>query len=102
MSDGFSVFYDTKAEIFKGIGEYDNKFEAKKTIYGDFQPLSGKLEDCEYGFRAVSSASLYCTDTDAWEIGIGDYAQVDGKRYRVEHVERRKLGAKILLKEMLA
>lgn len=101
MNNGFKAFYDTEAEVFKGTDEYGACRTAVKVIYGDLQFQSTALSDCGFGLSTKRKASLYCRCEDCDGVNVGDYVSVDEIMYRIIHIHKRKLGAKIILEETI-
>lgn len=93
-------FHDTEVQIesVKNAGSYskDTEYERICTVMADVQPYKYAGSQEQYGIFKNVCLVMYCNEC---EILAGMRAVIDGQRYIVSGVEKRRLGMKVYLKE---
>lgn len=65
------------------------------SVNADIQPYEGGLSEKDFGFSVNRKFKMYCGERD--EVREGNYAEFDGKRYRIISVERWNMGIAAIL-----
>ena len=93
-------FHDTEVLIERAInaGSYskNTEYEPVCTVMADVQPYRSEGTQEQYGIFKNVRFVMYCDES---EILAGMRAVINGQRYIVSGVEKRRLGMKVYLKE---
>lgn len=103
MANPFKTFYESEIRILsiteQGVYEKKRIETELGKISADIQPYSGGLAETEYGYRDSCVYRMFCDNDDI--IKTGNYAEYNGKIYRMTYVLTGKLGAEVLLNEYI-
>lgn len=103
MANPFKKFYESKIRILsiteQGVYEKKRTQTELGTVYADVQPYSGGLAEAEYGYSDSCVYRMFCDNDDI--IKAGNYAEYNGKIFRMTYVSAGKLGAEVLLNEYI-
>ena len=101
MSNQFARFYNTDVRILRittGQGYSDSGAETiteLAEIKADIQPHGGSLSEKEYGLSEDYHAIMFCDNNE--HIKAGNYAEVNGRRYRIIYPAPWESGAEVFL-----
>lgn len=98
-SEAFSRFYKTPVKIYgiKSGSSYSKAavMELLCSVNADIQPYGGGLSEEDFGLSVSRRFKMYCGECD--DVREGNYAEFDGKRYRIVLVERWNMGITAIL-----
>lgn len=100
--DPFEEFYaaDVRIISIKETGGYSDTQQITElcTLKADIQSYGGGLAEKDYGLTVECQKRMYCVQND--NLAEGNYAEANGKRYKLVYVDTDDMGAMALLREV--
>lgn len=100
--DPFEEFYaaDVRIISIKETGGYSDTQQITElcTLKADIQSYGGGLAEKDYGLTVECQKRMYCVQND--NLTEGNYAEANGKRYKLVYVDTDDMGAMALLREV--
>ena len=100
--DPFEEFYaaDVRIISIKETGGYLDTQQITElcTLKADIQSYGGGLAEKDYGLTVECQKRMYCVQND--NLTEGNYAEANGKRYKLVYVDTDDMGAMALLREV--